>query len=160
MTVFSKPLIGSIHVKSYDWADPDDQAALPPNHQLRLAELVVDDVFTAPCNTSVLYPTAGGNMHRFTAIAPCAILDILGPPYSIEEDRDCTYYTDVPYSSQHPTSSSHWCNPRLTDLSPLLLTVTCNEQEGRRLAWLKEVEMPRDLKMHTVRYSGPPISDR
>ncbi|XP_040244661.1 plant cysteine oxidase 2 isoform X2 [Aegilops tauschii subsp. strangulata] len=140
MTVFSKPLIGSIHVKSYDWADPDDQAALPPNHQLRLAELVVDDVFTAPCNTSVLYPTAGGNMHRFTAIAPCAILDILGPPYSIEEDRDCTYYTDVPYSSQHP--------------------MTCNEQEGRRLAWLKEVEMPRDLKMHTVRYSGPPISDR
>jgi cysteamine dioxygenase len=69
---------------------------------VRLAELVVDDDFTAPCDTSVLYPTAGGNMHRFRAIAPCAILDILGPPYSIEEDRDCTYYTDVPYS-EHPS---------------------------------------------------------
>jgi cysteamine dioxygenase len=69
---------------------------------VRLAELVVDDDFTAPCDTSVLYPTAGGNMHRFRAIAPCAILDVLGPPYSIEEDRDCTYYTDVPYSS-HPS---------------------------------------------------------
>ena len=58
-------------------------------------------------------------------------------------------------------SSSHWCNPRLTDLSPLLLTVvTGNEQEGRRLAWLKEVEMPRDLKMCSVRYGGPPVSDR
>ncbi|KAF7056605.1 hypothetical protein CFC21_063998 [Triticum aestivum] len=140
MTVFSKPLIGSMHIKSYDWADPDDPAASSPDDQLRLAELVVDDLFTAPCDTSVLYPTAGGNMHRFTAIAPCAILDILGPPYSIEEDRDCTYYADVPYSSQHP--------------------VTCNEQEGRRLAWLKEVEMPRDLKMCSVWYGGPPISDR
>ncbi|KAM3253699.1 hypothetical protein ACQJBY_047656 [Aegilops geniculata] len=139
MTVFSKPLTGSMHVKSYDWAD-HYPAALSPDDQLRLAELVVDDVFTAPCDTSVLYPTAGGNMHRFTAITPCAILDILGPPYSIEEDRDCTYYTDVPYSSQHP--------------------MTGNEQEGRRLAWLKEIEMPGDLKMCTVPYTGPPISDR
>jgi len=65
---------------------------------VRLAKLVIDDVFTAPCDTSVLYPTTGGNMHRFTAIAPCAIIDILGPPYSIEEDRDCTYYTDIPYT--------------------------------------------------------------
>jgi plant cysteine oxidase len=65
---------------------------------VRLAKLVVDDVFTAPCDTSVLYPTTGGNMHRFTATAPCAVLDILGPPYSIEEDRDCTYYTDIPYT--------------------------------------------------------------
>ncbi|KAF7063145.1 hypothetical protein CFC21_069671 [Triticum aestivum] len=143
MTVFSKPLIGSMHIKSYDWAHPDDPAASSPDDQLRLAELVVDDLFTAPCDTSsVLYPTAGGNMHRFTAIAPCAILDILGPPYSIEENRDCTYYSDVPYSSHHP------------------MTLTSNEQEGRRLAWLKEVEMPSDLKMCTVRYGGPPISDR
>ncbi|XP_044396104.1 plant cysteine oxidase 3 [Triticum aestivum] len=84
---------------------------------VRFAELVVDDVFTAPCNTSVLYPTAGGNMHRFTAIAPCAILDILGPPYSIEEDRDCTYYTDVPYSSQHPRKLKVVANLDLRSLS-------------------------------------------
>ena len=68
---------------------------------MRLAQLVVDDVFTAPCDTSVLFPTAGGNMHRFRAVAPSAFLDILGPPYSIEEDRDCTYYTDIPYSEHH-----------------------------------------------------------
>uniref|UniRef100_A0A453JJM5 cysteine dioxygenase n=1 Tax=Aegilops tauschii subsp. strangulata TaxID=200361 RepID=A0A453JJM5_AEGTS len=148
MTVFNKLLIGSMHAKSYDWADPDD----PPNEsdassadgQLRLAQLVVDDVFTAPCDTSVLFPTAGGNMHRFRAVAPSAFLDILGPPYSIEEDRDCTYYTDIPYSEHHMTSNE----------------LIGNEQEGRRLAWLKEVEMPRDLKMCSVRYGGPPISGR
>jgi hypothetical protein len=67
--------------------------------------MVVDDVFTAPCDTSVLYPITGGSMHQFTAIAPCAILDILGPPYSIEEDRDCTYYTDIPYT--HYSSKYH-----------------------------------------------------
>uniref|UniRef100_A0A8R7UDF7 cysteine dioxygenase n=1 Tax=Triticum urartu TaxID=4572 RepID=A0A8R7UDF7_TRIUA len=97
MTVFNKLLIGSMHAKSYDWADPDDPAnesgASSPDGKLRLAQLVVDDVFTAPCDTSVLFPTAGGNMHRFRAVAPSAFLDILGPPYSIEEDRDCTYYT-------------------------------------------------------------------
>lgn len=140
MTVFSKLLLGSMHIKSYDWVDADsdpsasscsssadDQCKLlislyilssvllylychPPSiysakllmlkvcFAVRLAKLVVDGVFTAPCDTSVLYPTTGGNMHRFTAIAPCAILDILGPPYSIEEDRDCTYYTDIPYT--------------------------------------------------------------
>uniref|UniRef100_A0A8R7UDV1 cysteine dioxygenase n=1 Tax=Triticum urartu TaxID=4572 RepID=A0A8R7UDV1_TRIUA len=146
MTVFNKLLIGSMHAKSYDWADPDDPAnesgASSPD--VRLAQLVVDDVFTAPCDTSVLFPTAGGNMHRFRAVAPSAFLDILGPPYSIEEDRDCTYYTDIPYSEHRMTS-----NEPIGD-----------EQEGRRLAWLKEVEMPKDLKMCSVRYGGPPISGR
>jgi len=86
MTVFSKLLLGSMHIKSYDWVDPDSadpsvtSCSSQADDQLRLAKLVVDDVFTAPCDTSVLYPTTGGNMHRFTAIAPCAILDILGPP--------------------------------------------------------------------------------
>ncbi|KAE8786479.1 2-aminoethanethiol dioxygenase [Hordeum vulgare] len=149
MTVFNKLLIGSMHATSYDWADPDDDpanesGASSADGQLRLAQLVVDDVFTAPCDTSVLFPTAGGNMHRFRAVAPSAFLDILGPPYSIEEDRDCTYYTDIPYSQHRMTGGE----------------LGGDEQEGRRLAWLKEVEMPRDLKMCSVRYGGPPISGR
>ncbi|KAL6847172.1 hypothetical protein ACP4OV_023025 [Aristida adscensionis] len=151
MTVFSKLLLGSMHAKSYDWVDPDHDASLTscsssPGGQLRLAKVVVDGVFTAPCNTSVLYPTTGGNMHRFSAIEPCAILDILGPPYSIEEDRDCTYYTDIPYT-QHSTSDG-------------AANDTCIEQGQDRLAWLKEIDMPRELKMCSVHYGGPPISDK
>ncbi|PAN21967.1 hypothetical protein PAHAL_3G503500 [Panicum hallii] len=151
MTVFSKLLLGSMHIKSYDWVDPDSDpsgtsCSSQVDDQLRLAKLVVDDVFTAPCDTSVLYPTTGGNMHRFTAIAPCAILDILGPPYSIEEDRDCTYYTDIPYT-QHSTADG------TGDLNNL-------EQDQGCLAWLKEIDMPRELKMCSVHYGGPPISDK
>lgn len=66
---------------------------------MRLARLVTDSVFKAPCNTSVLYPTTGGNIHQFTAISPCAVLDVLGPPYSAEDGRDCSYYKDFPYDA-------------------------------------------------------------
>lgn len=65
----------------------------------RLAKLKADAVFTSPCSTSVLYPTSGGNIHSFTAITPCAVLDVLGPPYSMEDGRDCSYYKEHPYAS-------------------------------------------------------------
>ncbi|WVZ91390.1 hypothetical protein U9M48_037570 [Paspalum notatum var. saurae] len=169
MTVFNKLLLGKMHIKSYDWVHPDQHLPDPwsssssssscscsssssdDTNQLRLARLVVDDVFTAPCDTSVLYPTTGGNMHRFTAIEPCAIIDILGPPYSIEEDRDCTYYTDhIPYTHHrhhHPTADG------VGGLAGV-------EQDEGRLAWLKEIDMPAELKMRSVHYGGPPISDK
>ncbi|MCI11885.1 2-aminoethanethiol dioxygenase-like, partial [Trifolium medium] len=61
-----------------------------------LQHLKANKVFTAPCDTSVLYPTTGGNIHEFTAITPCAVLDVIGPPYSKEDGRDCSYYRDYP----------------------------------------------------------------
>lgn len=36
--------------------------------------------------------STGGNIHAFTAISPCAILDVLTPPYG---NRNCTYYREV-----------------------------------------------------------------
>ena len=62
---------------------------------LRLAKLVLDADLSAPCDALVLFPESGGNMHRFAAATACAVLDVLGPPYS--GDRDCTYYQDLPY---------------------------------------------------------------
>jgi plant cysteine oxidase len=64
-----------------------------------LAMVKSDNVITAPCDTMVLFPNEGGNMHCFTAHAPCAVLDVLGPPYSDEESRHCTYYNDFPLST-------------------------------------------------------------
>ncbi|KAJ8638907.1 hypothetical protein MRB53_015601 [Persea americana] len=60
MTVFSKLLYGSMHVKSYDWLDspvPVDPA------EARLAKLVRDEDMSAPCGTTVLYPTRADGRH-------------------------------------------------------------------------------------------------
>lgn len=70
-----------------------------PYLTVRLAKLAVDKVLTAPCDTSILFPNTGGNLHCFTAITPCAVLDILAPPYSENAGRKCTYYHDYPYTS-------------------------------------------------------------
>lgn len=70
-----------------------------PYVSVRLAKLAVDKVLTAPCSTSVLYPRSGGNLHCFTAITPCAVLDILAPPYDEFAGRRCSYYRDYPCSS-------------------------------------------------------------
>lgn len=59
---------------------------------------------SAPCEVSVLFPAAGGNMHCFRALTPCAILDVLGPPYSQAQGRHCTYYHDFPLTGIHSRS--------------------------------------------------------
>ncbi|MCL7025467.1 hypothetical protein MKW94_004181 [Papaver nudicaule] len=140
MTVFSKLLLGSMHIKSYDWVDADSASS----SQLRLAKLKADNVFTAPCDTSVLYPTSGGNIHAFTALTPCALLDVIGPPYSKEDGRDCSYYRDF------PCSVSIGCT----------MDGALEALEGETAyGLLEEIEMPKDLKMEGIEYLGPQIID-
>lgn len=142
MTVFSKLLYGSLHVKGYDWVEPpvvkdstESNSNQPP---VRLAKLSVDKILTAPCGTSVLYPTSGGNMHCFTAVTPCAVLDILTPPYRENLGRGCTYYMDYPYST-------FGNGARITN---------GKEEE---YAWLTEIDTPDDLYMRPGMYTGPSI---
>lgn len=61
-----------------------------------VAGKVIDGVFSAPCEPSVLFPRSGGNIHSFTALTPCAIMDVLSPPYSEELGRPSTYFSDFP----------------------------------------------------------------
>ncbi|MBA0716133.1 hypothetical protein Golax_014994 [Gossypium laxum] len=140
MTVFSKLLLGKMHIKSYDWVEPKDSK--PPS-KLRLARLKANSVYTAPCNTSVLYPTTGGNIHQFTAVTPCAVLDVLGPPYSKEDDRDCSYYKDFPYSAFSNEGE----------------TTRVNEEEREGLGWLEEIEAPENAVMDRIDYLGPQIME-
>ncbi|MCD7455433.1 hypothetical protein HAX54_028120 [Datura stramonium] len=102
MTVFSKLLAGTMHAKSYDWVKDHDHKFIhckgreQQESGMRLAKVHVDAELSAPCNTSVLFPESGGNLHCFKALTHCILLDVLGPPYSESEGRHCTYYQ--PYS--------------------------------------------------------------
>ncbi|XP_030536342.1 plant cysteine oxidase 3 [Rhodamnia argentea] len=134
MTVFSKVLYGSLHVKAYDWVEP--ARILNKSGPVRLGKLAVDNVLTAPCTTSVLYPNTGGNLHCFTAITPCAVLDILSPPYREDAGRRCTYYCDYPYST---------------------FSNEDEKSDEENYAWLAETSTPDDLYMRPGKYNGPPI---
>jgi len=88
-----------------------------------LARVVAaDEVRRAPCEASVLFPRSGGNLHAFTAVTPCAILDVLTPPYSEERGRPSTYFSDVLIPSLPGTLQmrsmrpiDHWQLHSLTD---------------------------------------------
>ncbi|XP_031270795.1 plant cysteine oxidase 2-like [Pistacia vera] len=142
MTVFSKLLLGTMHIKSYDLVDPVRSHDTPPHSQPRLARLVADNDFTAPCDTSVLYPTTGGNIHEFTAITTCAVLDVLGPPYSKADGRDCSHYREFPFSAFSNGENS------------------VNAEEGECYRWLEEIEVPENSQMDEIEYLGPQIDDK
>ncbi|KAL5582351.1 hypothetical protein UlMin_014793 [Ulmus minor] len=151
MTVFSKLLFGTMHIKSYDWVAEDPRTTTtaenpslvttPPD--VRLAKVKVDSDFTAPCDTSILYPAEGGNMHCFTAVTACAVLDVLGPPYSDPDGRHCTYYLDYPFS----------------EISVDGVTIP-EEEEEDGYAWLKEREELEDLIVYRASYTGPKIVEK
>ncbi|KAK6942458.1 Cysteine oxygenase/2-aminoethanethiol dioxygenase [Dillenia turbinata] len=140
MTVFNKLLLGKMHIKAYDWVDPSGLDG-STTASMRLARLKVDSIFTAPCDTSVLYPTWGGNIHAVRAETPCAFLDVLGPPYSKKDGRDGSYYKDLPY-----TAFSNG-------------TKEVVEDEVANYGWLEEIEMPEESEMDYIPYLGPQIME-
>ncbi|KAK9270965.1 hypothetical protein L1049_026553 [Liquidambar formosana] len=123
MTVLSKLLYGSVYVKAYDWVKVDNSSC----RTIGLAGTVIDQIFSAPCDPTVLFPRSGGNIHSFTALTPCAILDVLSPPYSEEFGRPSTYFSDTPI-------------PSLPGY-----------------AMLEEKDLPDDLIVNGAPYLGPPV---
>ncbi|XP_047311707.1 plant cysteine oxidase 2 [Impatiens glandulifera] len=160
MTVLSKLLFGTMHIKSYDWADTNVLSNVNVGDGVgRLAKLKVDGEFTAPCGTSILYPADGGNMHCFTALSSCAVLDVLGPPYSDPEGRHCTYYLEYPLSTLPAAASSSDVAEALPESSSS--SSSPSDIDKRSHAWLKErKDNPEDLTVVGGLYSGPAIKEK
>eukprot|EP00644_Phytophthora_capsici_P016143 jgi/Phyca11/507560/fgenesh2_kg.PHYCAscaffold_28_\ len=88
MSVVSRLLYGSLHIKSYDLVK--DSAGL--NGKKRTAHLLEDEVIMAP-HTTELLPDCG-NLHELVGgdDIGCAFFDIITPPYDASTGRDCTYF--------------------------------------------------------------------
>jgi len=70
---------------------PSPQPVAPG--KTRPARLVQNVTVAAPA-TCVLHPTRG-NIHALAALEPAVFLDVLAPPYR-SQDRECTYYREIP----------------------------------------------------------------
>lgn len=133
MTVVSKLLYGRVRVRSYDWVKTEDEDARADvsTRVPRLARLVADREIQPPIPPLSLYPS-DANVHTFHALTDAALLDVLAPPYAVDNGRDCHYFAETPLG------------PR-------------GEPCGENETWLLETECPESFEVNRGSYVGPRV---
>jgi cysteamine dioxygenase len=147
MSVISRVLYGGLHIKSCDFCETQSDLMLEMIAGTDCAwakETHSDTTVTAP-HTTMLLPNSG-NIHEFTADGTygCAILDILAPPYDVEEDRDCTYYQQL----ELPEA---WREQLETQDG-------IDEELAAALSLLVETETEDDFMVISGHYTGPKVA--
>ncbi|POM72184.1 hypothetical protein PHPALM_11144 [Phytophthora palmivora] len=100
MSVISRLLYGSLHIKSYDLVK-DGAVPVGKKHKARLQ---ADEIVVAP-HTAELLPDYG-NLHELVGGEDigCAFVDIITPPYDANDGRDCTYYRVIASPNEESNS--------------------------------------------------------
>ena len=133
MTVVSKVLCGALHVTSYDWVGERiiqrDGSCRGEGVEVfdgvvgrRVESSESSESSVRPETTRILFPSSGGNLHRFRAVSNCAVLDVICPPYDVKEGRTCTYYRvrdGVDSSESGDGSGAHEGGRRVTIVEDL-----------------------------------------
>ena len=136
----------------------------------RPAKLVRDCEMSAPCGIATLYPNSGGNIHCYKASTPCALFDILAPPYSSEDGRHCSYFRKSPRRDLPGIFPfSLVCDEKFfylllilgTNISapcwpPKDIDKLCGMKPSE-VAWLEEIQPPENLVVLRGLYRGPNI---
>ena len=121
----------------------------------RAAELVHDMRLDAPAAPLILRPNSGGNVHEFTAVTACAMLDVLAPPYDPYGRRPCTYYQ----KQEGGGLSRVCCFAVASDLTLFFsFLCVCTGRSTSETSWLTPTRQPRWLQMREDAYRGPNVS--
>lgn len=138
-----KVLLGSVSIKSYTPLSTDGTYTVPkeilrqvaPDQRQDLVPCVYNGSSLVACDTdelACLEPSAH-NIHEIEAVSgTAAFLDILGPPYVPDSERDCRYYSVV--------------------------GTAYDATRGGDITWLVEMCHPDEFWTDKLDYAGPVIT--
>lgn len=150
-----KVLYGKVSVRCFDkLEDKVNGSPVPPEFDPPLASLQMGSVWRSVLRSDTEYSETSGpclltpvrdNLHQINAVeGPAAFLDILAPPYSPDDGRDCHYYKVLQTVAEKGKDAKS--NP---------------EQQGEKekdQTWLLEVPQPEDFWCGGEPYPGPAVS--
>lgn len=145
-------LYGKVSVRSYDLLDnklttcpilPHFDPPLAPFQTASLRRTVFRSSaeYTENSGPCLLTP-AQENLHQINAVeGPAAFLDILAPPYNVDDGRDCHYYRVLQTLEEGRTDEQQG-----------------EEEKKEKVTWMLEIPEPEDFWCGPEPYPGPAVS--